>query len=336
MRPSIKILLLYYLSLSCTVFAIDKTGTTAAKFLTIGIGSRPAGLGNAFVSIADDPTAMYWNPAGISRLGGHEAIVNHNNWFAGISLDYSGAVIKLSDNAAFGANITMVSMEEIEVTRYGNEDTGETYRAGNLAIGLSYARNLTDKFSLGGNLKLIRESIASNHASGFAIDIGTLFDTPFGFKLGTSISNFGPKMQMSGDDLIVPVDISENIEGNNENTTGNISTDQFDLPLLLRVGISGQKSISNIGGLIWAIDSGHPNDNNSFLNAGAEVTFLNNLLSLRTGYRSLYLNDRVSEYSFGLGFNLVNIINKPINIDYSFETLKFLGATQQISIRLRL
>ena len=143
MRPLPKILLLSYLSVSCTVFAIDKTGTTAAKFLTIGIGSRPAGLGNAFVSIADDPTAMYWNPAGISRLGGHEAIVNHNNWFAGISLDYSGAVIKLSDNAAFGANITMVSMEEIEVTRYGNEDTGETYRAGNLAIGLSYARNLT-------------------------------------------------------------------------------------------------------------------------------------------------------------------------------------------------
>jgi len=131
MRPSLKILLLYYLSMSCTVFAIDKTGTTAAKFLTIGIGSRPAGLGNAFVSIADDPTAMYWNPAGISRLGGHEAIVNHNNWFAGISLDYSGAVIKLSDNAAFGANITMVSMEEIEVTRYGVGNTRPREYSGN-------------------------------------------------------------------------------------------------------------------------------------------------------------------------------------------------------------
>ena len=336
MRTVLRILLLFCLSMICSVFAIDKTGTTAAKFLTIGIGSRPAGLGNAFVSIADDPTAMYWNPAGISRLGGHEVMVNHNNWFADISLDYSGAVIKLSENTAFGANITMVSMEEIEVTRYGNEDTGETYRAGNLAIGLSYASNLTDKFSIGGNLKLIRESIASNHASGFAIDIGTLFDTPFGFRLGTSISNFGPKMQMSGDDLIVPVDISENIEGNNENTTGNISTDSFDLPLLLRVGISGEKSISNIGGLTWAIDSGHPNDNNSFLNTGIELNLINNLLSLRTGYRSLYLSDRVSEYSFGLGLNLTNIVSKPINIDYSFESLKFLGATQQISIRLRL
>jgi len=336
MRNNLRIILLLFWTMLCSVFAIDKTGTTAAKFLSIGIGSRPAGLGNAFVSIADDPTAMYWNPAGISRLSGHQVLVNHNNWFADISLDYSGAVIKLSDNAAFGASITMVSMEEIEVTRYGNENTGETYRAGDLALGISYAKNLTDKFSIGGNLKLIREYIASNYASGFAMDIGTLFDTPFGFRLGTSISNFGPKMRMSGDDLIVPVDISETIEGNNENTTGNISTDSFDLPLLLRVGISGQKSISNIGGIIWAIDSGHPNDNNSFLNAGIEFSLINNLLSLRTGYRSLYLNDRVSEHTFGVGLNLTTIINKPIKIDYSLESLKFLGMTQQLSIILML
>ena len=224
MKKNTSIILVLLYTMSSLIFAIDKTGTTAAKFLTIGIGSRPAGLGNAYVAIADDPTAMYWNPAGISRLQGHEVFVNHNNWFADISVDYSGAVVKISDNAAFGANLTILSMEEIEVTRYGNEDTGETYRAGNLAIGLTYARNLTDKFSIGSNLKIIRESIANNHASGFAIDIGTLFDTPFGFKLGTSISNFGPKMKMSGDDLIVPVDINENLEGNNENTTGKIST----------------------------------------------------------------------------------------------------------------
>ena len=336
MKKNTSIILVLLCTMSSLIFAIDKTGTTAAKFLTIGIGSRPAGLGNAFVAIADDPTAMYWNPAGISRLQGHEVFVNHNNWFADISVDYSGAVVKISDNAAFGTNLTILSMEEIEVTRYGNEDTGETYRAGNLAIGLTYARNLTDKFSIGSNLKIIRESIANNHASGFAIDIGTLFDTPFGFKLGTSISNFGPKMKMSGDDLIVPVDINENLEGNNENTTGKISTDYFDLPLLLRVGISGEKLFPKICGIIWAIDSSHPNDNNSYINMGLEVSPLNNLLSFRTGYRSIYLNDRVNEYSFGLGLNLSSLINKQINIDYSFESLKFLGTTQQLSIRLKL
>jgi len=336
MRKNTFIILLLLYAMSSLIFAIDKTGTTAAKFLTIGIGSRPAGLGNAFVAIADDPTAMYWNPAGISRLQSNEVLVNHNNWFADIGVDYSGAVVKISDNAAFGANLTILSMEEIEVTRYGNENTGETYRAGNLAIGLTYARNLTDKFSIGSNLKFIRESIANNNASGYAIDIGTLFDTPFGFKLGTSISNFGPKMKMSGDDLIVPVDINENLEGNNENTTGKISTDYFDLPLLLRVGIAGIKLFPKIGKITWAIDSGHPNDNNSYINTGLEINLLKNTLSFRTGYRSLYLNDRVNEYSFGLGLDLSSLMSKQINIDYSFESLKFLGTTKQLSVRLRL
>ena len=63
---NISITLALLISVSSSMFAIDKTGTTAAKFLTIGIGSRPSGFGNAFVAIADDPTAMYWNPAGIS------------------------------------------------------------------------------------------------------------------------------------------------------------------------------------------------------------------------------------------------------------------------------
>ena len=67
--------------------------------------------------------------------------------------------------------------------------------------------NLTDRFSVGFNGKYIQEKIANNHAKGWALDIGTLFETPYGFRLGTSISNFGPIMRMTGDDLLVAVDI---------------------------------------------------------------------------------------------------------------------------------
>ena len=85
-------------------------------------------------------------------------------------------------------------MGEMEVTRYGNEDTGEKFSASDHAFGLTYALNLTDRFSIGFNGKLIQEKIANNYANGFALDLGTLFKTPYGFRLGTSISNFGPKM----------------------------------------------------------------------------------------------------------------------------------------------
>ena len=202
---------------------LDKTGTTAAKFLSIDIGARAVGMGGAFTSIANDATAMYWNPAGLSFYKNRDIYINHAEWIANISFDYFGVIIPLQESQALGLNITSITMADMEVTRYGNEETGETFSAADYAFGISYSIKLTDRFSIGFNGKYIQETIANNHAKGMAIDIGTLFLTPFGFRLGTSISNFGPKMKMTGDDLLTPVDVNETIEGNNESVTGYLS-----------------------------------------------------------------------------------------------------------------
>ena len=208
-------------------YAVDKIGTTAAKFLHMNVGSRAVGMGGAFTSIANDASAMYWNPAGLGFHKVKEVFVNHSNWIADISFDYFGFSFPLSNNQYFGLNITSVTMDDMEVTRYGNENTGETFSAANYAVGATYSLNLTDRFSIGFNGKYIQENIANNRAAGFALDIGTLFSTPYGFMLGTSISNFGPKMNMTGDDLLIPVDIDETVEGNNESVTGYLSTDEL-------------------------------------------------------------------------------------------------------------
>ena len=73
-----------------TLYGVDKTGTTAAKFLSIGVGSKAVGMGGAYTSIADDATAMYWNPAGISFYNTREVYFNHSNWIADIAFDYFG------------------------------------------------------------------------------------------------------------------------------------------------------------------------------------------------------------------------------------------------------
>ena len=106
-------------------------------------------------------------------------------------------------------NTIPVTMDEMEVTRYGNENTGETFSAADFAFGSTYSMSLTDRFSVGINGKYIQQSISNSHARGFALDLGTLFDTPFGFRLGTSISNFGPKLKMTGDDLLIGADVDE-------------------------------------------------------------------------------------------------------------------------------
>jgi hypothetical protein len=317
-------------------YAVDKTGTTAAKFLHMNVGSRAVGMGGAFTSIANDATAMYWNPAGLGFHKVKEVFFNHSNWVADISFDYFGFSLPLLNNQFFGLNITSVTMDDMEVTRYGNENTGETFSAANYAVGATYSMNLTDRFSIGFNGKYIQENIANNRAAGIALDIGTLFSTPYGFMLGTSISNFGPKMNMTGNDLLVPVDIDETIEGNNESVTGYLSTDDFDLPLILRVGISDDLNMGQIGTMTWGIDINSPNDNTMYLNAGFECELFNKLLIVRSGMNSIFLHDREKELSMGIGLNMTNILKKNLLINYSVETLSHLGETNQFSIQFAL
>jgi len=320
------------LFLITSVYGVNKTGTTAAKFLSIGVGSKAVGMGGAYTSIANDATAMYWNPAGVSFYNTKEVYFNHANWIADISFDYFGITIPTGGKSIIGFNITSVTMDEMEVTRYGNEDTGETFRAADYAFGSTFSVNLTDRFSLGFNGKYIQQSIANSHAGGLALDIGTLFTTPFGFRLGSSISNFGPKLNMTGDDLLIGADVDENIDGNNESVTSTLSTDHFDLPLVLRIGISDEIKFGGNNEFIWSLDAVSPNDNANYINAGASISLMDNLLSTYIGLNSLFLKDSNKEFAFGFGLRLPKNIAKGIVINYSYEAMKFLGNSQQLSI----
>ena len=314
------------------VYGVNKTGTTAAKFLSIEVGSNAVGMGGAYTSIANDATAMFWNPAGLSFHDTKEVYFNHANWIADISFDYFGITFPMNNKSVLGFNLTSVTMDEMEVTRYGNENTGETFRAADYAIGSAYALNLTDRFSVGFNGKYIQQSIANSHAKGFAVDFGTLFITPFGFTLGTSISNFGPKLRMTGDDLLIGADVDENIEGNNESVTGVLSTDYFDLPLVLRIGVSEQFQMGPRNQIIISADAISPNDNANYINAGLKLQLLDGLISLYAGANSLFLDNAESEFSFGGGITVPQILNNSLSIHFTHEQMKFLGDSQQLSI----
>ena len=327
--------LIFIILSSSHLFSVDKTGTTAAKFLSIGAGSAAMSMGGAFTSVANDATAMFWNPAGLGFYKTKEVYFNHANWIADISYDYFGFTIPLSARNAFGLNITSVTMDEMEVTRYGNENTGETFKAADYALGITYAINLTDRFSIGFNGKYIQQSIASSHARGGAVDLGTIFETPFGFRLGTSISNFGPKLKMTGDDLLIAADVNQTIEGNNESITSVLSTDRFDLPLVLRFGISDEIIVGSLFRLLWSLDAVSPNDNANYINSGFEISMLNNLFFIRAGINSLFLAESEKEYSFGLGLNVPGLKNNKVIMNYSFESLEYLGSVQQVGISLK-
>ena len=92
--------------------SVSNVATTAASFLDIGIGARSLSMGGAFVSIADDPTALYWNPAGIVKIERPMAHFYHSPWIADVQFNHSAVVVPLDRSSSFGFFITSVTMED--------------------------------------------------------------------------------------------------------------------------------------------------------------------------------------------------------------------------------
>ena len=339
MKRTIFFILILCLLLPYQVSAqeVTKVGTTAAKVLSIPVGSRALGMGGAFVAVANDASAMYWNPAGLSKLNQYEVFLMHSEWLADISFDYVGIALPLGNVGTIGFNFTSMSMNEMDVTSEEYpEGTGETFSAGSIVFGACYSRSLTDRFSIGANIKYISEHIWNSNASGFAIDIGTLFTTPIkGIRLGASISNFGQKMQIQGDDLLVQKDIDERIEGNVESVNAYLATDKFDLPLHLQIGISMDAFNTEMNRLTLAVDGIHPNDNTESLNLGFEWATLRELICFRAGYKSLFAKDSEEEFTFGGGFNYGKLASFKLSVDYAFQQFIHLNDIHKFSLILK-
>lgn len=314
---------------------VTKVGTTAADFLTIPVGARAVAMGSAYSASAVDAAAVYWNPAGLADVAGGTFTVEHAEWLQEIAFNYAALVLP-TGAGTFGLSVTALRTGDIEVTtEYEQNGTGETYSAGLYAFGLSYGRALTDRFRLGGNAKLVTERIANSTATGVALDVGTLFTTPFrGIRLGASISNFGTKMQMGGDDLLVPVDIAPGQAGNNESVRGEITTDPFDLPLTMRIGLAGELYQSEETRVTLAVDALNPNNNSQYLNLGMEAAFLGGLVSFRGGYNELFMED--SPYSFTLGGGLdYGFGAAHFTLDYAYQAHDYLNAVNRFTLGVR-
>ena len=318
--------------------SVSRTGTSAATFLKIGVGSRALGMGEAYTTLAEDVTAMYWNPSGLANEEEDQLIFNHYYYFAGMSYSYGAFAIPIPEIGTFGAFISYLDEGSIERTTVNQPDgTGEQVSASSMAVGVSYARKLTDRFSIGGTVKLVQESIWHSSASGVAFDVGLLYKAFFkNIKIGMSISNFGTTLQMGGRDLLVQHDINTSFAGNNPNVNSNLQTDSYSMPVLFRVGISADilKDFLNIKKHNWiiAIDAVHPSDNYEYVNLGTELRLFD-VVSLRTGYREMFLQNREGGLSFGFGVK-ANVGLGTLDFDFANVDFGLLQRQNNITIIL--
>ena len=312
---------------------VSKVGTTAAPFLEIEVGSRAIGMGGAFVAIANDATAIYWNPAGLSRISKIEATLVHTNWLVGSNFDFVGVVLPLGYFGSIAINVTSFSIDEMVVrTVQRPEGTGEKFSVGDLSAGLSYAKNLTDRFSIGVNAKYISQRIWHMKATGVAFDIGTLFKTQFNdMIIGMSISNFGASLKMEGKDVFVNYDEAPQFGGSNDRIPAYKLTDKFPLPLLFRVGLAMDILNTNNSKLTIAIDAAHPNNNTEYVNLGMEYIFRNQV-ALRFGYKNLFTLDTEEGLTAGVGTKLTLAGGVALKIDYAYQDFGRLENAQRFSL----
>ncbi len=313
-----KLITIIILAFSVTLSAQSKFGTTAANFLTIPVGPRASGMGGAFVAVANDVTAAYWNPGGLSRLQSNEFNVTHADWLANTKLDWAGIAMKLSESDAFAISLYQLDYGEEEITTVRQQNgTGQTWSASDIAISLSYARNLTDVFSIGGTVKYIQQKIWNETATAFAVDIGLLFTTQFnGLRLGMNIANFGTEMKLSGKDLLQPIDIDPAHAGNNANITTDLDTDSWNLPLVFSVGLSYDFLKNEDWTFTVATDALIPNNQTSYLNLGGELVW-DNILFLRGGYNSLFKDFAEEGLTVGAGLQY-DFGGVRVRADYSY------------------
>ena len=311
----------------------SKVGTTAVPFLGIHAGPRAYAMGGAFTAMGDDATSLYFNPGAFSRTRRSQALATTTNWLVGTRYNWVGTVLNLDGINAIGLSYCQLDFGEDEVTTVLEpEGTGEKWSASDFSVGLSYARNLTDRFSIGGSAKYIQSKLWHETATAFAHDVGLLFITPFnGMRLGMSICNFGTDLRMDGRDLLQRIDLDPEALGNNDAVVAKLKTDSWPLPLFFRVGIAGELLNENAIRVTYAVDALRPSDNTETVQIGGE-TALYERVFLRAGYKSLFRSDSEEGPTFGGGIRMPIAGTSAWRVDYAYADYGRLDNVQTIAV----
>ena len=332
-------LLILFVTTAC-LFANKpyRVGTTAANFLEMGIGSASNAMGEAYVAVARDLSSIYWNAAGLAYMENNEVLFSYQPWIADIDVAFVGGGVAIPRIGTLALSVTSMNYGRTGVTTLDmQEGTGETFQATEYAASFSYARKLAQWFAFGASAKYVTSSIWHMNAQAMALDLGVLVNTHFlspsgnrqdGMTIGMSISNYGTRMQYDGMDLLRPIDILPNQNGNYKDVEGQFRLQQWELPLILRLGIAIHPIVTKSQRLTLAVDALHPNNNSESVNLGAEYGYLiagTGRFLVRAGYRGLYMDETQYGLTFGAGVHLTMLGNKLLKIDYAYKDIGILG-----------
>jgi hypothetical protein len=325
------------LALTCVLVAGEarsqtKVGTAIGDFLLIEPGARLTALGNAGVAADPDLEAVYFNAAAAARVKKPSLQFSHVDWFAGIRYEYVAAALPISHWGVAFATVTSLNSGDIDVRTVNQPlGTGERYSVSDIGIGLGYGLQLTDRFSAGGQITFVQETIWNTSASTFTLDIGTHYQvSDQGLRIGASLAHLGTQSGYSGRDVRITYDNVPGQNGDNGALPGEAFTGDFPVPILFRFGLGMPFQLSTNARLNVELDAFHPSDNTESVSFGAEGIY-GNRLALRLGYQNLFLQD--SEVGLTLGAGVMgDMQGAHYRLDYGWADQGRLNSTQRFSL----
>lgn len=332
----ILILLLVPMALSAKVFG--KTGTASLQFLKLGVDARAIGMGEAYTAVTDDISSVYWNPAGLAKKFDDQVFISHTKWVADISHEFV-AYSTETDYGILGVSASVLHMDDMDVTdEYNFGPTGEKFTASNLALGLTYANALTDKFTFGVTGKYLREDIDDENVNGFSVDLGTLYNTGFkNLTIGMALRNFGPDTKYEvdrDDDGQLDEDPFDLIDNDGD---GQVDEDgeeyEFKIPMSFSLGVAMDIMRKDNEYWLGAFQLDNCVDRKETCNLGTEYCYNN--MFLRAGYQMGY---DAASYSFGFGAKVATRVGT-FNVDYAYTDMgrlaeDFMSSAHRISLKL--
>jgi len=285
-----------------------KVGTAGVQFLKLGIDARAIGMGEAYTAISDDISSVYWNPAGLALKTESQALFSHTQYVAEIMHDFF-AFSMYTDYGAIGFSGSLLHMPALkETTEEKFGFTGKEFYVYDLAAGLTYSNEFTDKFSFGFTGKYIRESLDEYAVNGFSFDLGTLYNTGWkNITIGMALRNYGPNLKYevdSDDDGKIDEDPFDLLDNDND---GLIDEDReeidFKIPMNFSFGISADLYRVDNDYLIGSFQIDNCVDREEVFQVGLEYKV--STFFIRAGSK---INTTTSESkllpSFGLGHSL--------------------------------
>lgn len=312
---------------------LSKVGTTAGDFLRFPVGARASAM-SAFTATVNDPSSMVLNPAGLADVKGQEIQIEFTDYYLDFTHSFIGVAIPTKKGVA-GIHVLAMNYGDFEeTTEQAQGKTGRTFGAYSVTVGGSYSQYLTENLTVGGTLKFVHEQIEDASASGIAFDIGTMFVTPFDdIRFGVSVTNVGSKMQLTGNGLITRCDLDEGSSGNNE-TNCNLSTDEYDLPLMLRVGFAWDAYTSDDIRATLTLDGNNPSNNIQSISVGGEISLLNDTVFLRGGIPYIGQDNSKETFNAGIGIKYQVDSSLGLGFNYAYHGYEYLGDVNKLSLQI--